>query len=82
MPDVAGDIGHGGFGTTMTALAAGVPQLVILRFASDQFLNADLVAAEIPALADVASRLPVLGELAALSASRRDRTGPDRTGRA
>ena len=33
-------IGHGGFGTTMTALAAGVPQLVMPLFSSDQFLNA------------------------------------------
>jgi UDP:flavonoid glycosyltransferase YjiC (YdhE family) len=34
---------HGGSGTTMTALSAGVPQLV-LPHGADQFVNADLVA--------------------------------------
>jgi UDP:flavonoid glycosyltransferase YjiC (YdhE family) len=34
---------HGGAGTTMTALAAGVPQLVLPQGA-DQFLNAEVVA--------------------------------------
>jgi UDP:flavonoid glycosyltransferase YjiC (YdhE family) len=34
---------HGGAGTTMTALAAGVPQLVLPQGA-DQFMNADAVA--------------------------------------
>lgn len=43
MPKTALVIGHGGFGTTMTALAAGVPQLVLPLFSSDQFLNADRV---------------------------------------
>jgi UDP:flavonoid glycosyltransferase YjiC (YdhE family) len=38
-------IGHGGFGTTMTALAAGLPQLVLPLFSSDQFLNAERVDA-------------------------------------
>lgn len=37
-------IGHGGFGTTMIALAHGVPQLVLPLFASDQFMNAERVA--------------------------------------
>ncbi len=62
-------VGHGGFGTTMTALAGGVPQVVIPLFASDQFVNAkrvaaigagvcldggpDVAAALAPALADV-----------------------------
>ncbi|HJP78415.1 MAG TPA: nucleotide disphospho-sugar-binding domain-containing protein [Pseudonocardiaceae bacterium] len=36
-------IHHGGAGTTMTALAAGVPQLVLPQGA-DQFMNADAVA--------------------------------------
>ena len=36
-------VGHGGFGTTMTALAAGVPQLVLPLFSADQFLNAERV---------------------------------------
>jgi UDP:flavonoid glycosyltransferase YjiC (YdhE family) len=44
MPQSAVVVGHGGFGTTMTALAAGVPQVVIPLFAADQFLNAELVA--------------------------------------
>jgi UDP:flavonoid glycosyltransferase YjiC (YdhE family) len=38
-------IGHGGFGTTMTALAAGVPQLVLPLFSSDQFVNAEQIEA-------------------------------------
>lgn len=37
-------IGHGGFGTTMLALAAGVPQVVSPLFASDQVANAERVA--------------------------------------
>lgn len=38
-------VGHGGFGTTMMALAGGVPQVVIPLFASDQFVNAERMAA-------------------------------------
>jgi UDP:flavonoid glycosyltransferase YjiC (YdhE family) len=45
MREAALVIGHGGFGTTMTALAAGVPQLVLPLFSSDQFTNAERVAA-------------------------------------
>ena len=45
MPETAVVIGHGGFGTTMTAVAAGVPQLVVPLFASDQFLNAEQIQA-------------------------------------
>ncbi|HUR23220.1 MAG TPA: glycosyltransferase [Acidimicrobiales bacterium] len=45
MPHAAVVVGHGGFGTTMMALAAGVPQVVIPLFAGDQFLNAERVAA-------------------------------------
>lgn len=44
MPVAAAMVGHGGFGTTMTALAAGVPQVVIPLFAFDQFVNAARVA--------------------------------------
>ena len=36
-------IGHGGFGTTMTTVAAGLPQLVLPLFASDQFHNAERI---------------------------------------
>jgi UDP:flavonoid glycosyltransferase YjiC (YdhE family) len=45
MPLAAAVVGHGGFGTTMTALAAGVPQVVVPLFASDQHLNAEAVSA-------------------------------------
>ena len=37
--------GHGGFGTTMGALTAGLPQLVTPLFSSDQRINARHVAA-------------------------------------
>lgn len=45
MPHVAAVVGHGGFGTTLLALAAGVPQVVVPLFSFDQFENADRVAA-------------------------------------
>jgi UDP:flavonoid glycosyltransferase YjiC (YdhE family) len=38
-------IGHGGFGTTMGALAAGVPQVIVPLFAFDQIVNGNHVAA-------------------------------------
>jgi UDP:flavonoid glycosyltransferase YjiC (YdhE family) len=38
-------LGHGGFGTTMGALAAGVPQVVMPIFTSDQLSNGLHVAA-------------------------------------
>ena len=38
-------VGHGGFGTTMAALAGGVPQVVMPLFAFDQYVNAERVAA-------------------------------------
>ena len=38
-------LGHGGFGTTMGALAAGVPQVVAPLFSFDQVVNGDHVAA-------------------------------------
>ena len=40
MPLAAAMVGHGGFGTTMAAVASGVPQVVMPLFAGDQFLNA------------------------------------------
>jgi UDP:flavonoid glycosyltransferase YjiC (YdhE family) len=43
MGETALMIGHGGFGTTMTAVAAGVPQLVLPLFSVDQFQNAERV---------------------------------------
>ncbi|WP_244930394.1 glycosyltransferase [Nocardioides sp. W7] len=45
MAQAAAVVGHGGFGTTMAALVAGVPQVVLPLFAMDQFVNADHVAA-------------------------------------
>jgi hypothetical protein len=38
-------LGHGGFGTTMGALAAGVPQVVVPLFTFDQIVNGDHVEA-------------------------------------
>ena len=38
-------VGHGGFGTTMGALSAGVPQVVVPLFTFDQRVNAEHVAA-------------------------------------
>ena len=43
MPLASAMVGHGGFGTTMTAVAAGVPQIVLPLFASDQEINATRV---------------------------------------
>jgi UDP:flavonoid glycosyltransferase YjiC (YdhE family) len=45
LPHAAAVVGHGGFGTTIAALAAGVPQVVVPLFAHDQFVNAAHVAA-------------------------------------
>jgi UDP:flavonoid glycosyltransferase YjiC (YdhE family) len=44
MPLAAAVVGHGGFGTTMSALSAGVPQVVVPLFTTDQRLNAEAVA--------------------------------------
>jgi UDP:flavonoid glycosyltransferase YjiC (YdhE family) len=59
MTEAALVIGHGGFGTTMSALRAGVPQIVLPLFAADQFLNAERIAA-------VGAGVQLLGGLAAL----------------
>lgn len=45
MPHAAAVVGHGGFGTTMGAITAGVPQVVMPLFSFDQRLNAERVAA-------------------------------------
>lgn len=45
MPHVAAVVGHGGFGTTMLALGAGIPQVVVPLFAGDQYDNARRIAA-------------------------------------
>lgn len=63
MAHTAAVVGHGGFGTTMTALAAGVPQVVIPLFASDQFVNAQKVAS-IGVGAKLDGGLPAVHQLA------------------
>lgn len=45
MPHASVVVGHGGFGTTQSALVAGVPQVVIPLFSFDQFENARRVDA-------------------------------------
>jgi len=45
MAHSAAVVGHGGFGTTMAALEAGVPQVVLPLFAVDQAIHAARVAA-------------------------------------
>jgi UDP:flavonoid glycosyltransferase YjiC (YdhE family) len=45
LPLAAAVVGHGGFGTTMAAFAASVPQVVVPLFAMDQFVNAEHVVA-------------------------------------
>ena len=59
MTEAALVIGHGGFGTTMSALRAGVPQIVLPLFSADQFLNAERIEA-------VGAGLQLLGGLAGL----------------
>lgn len=59
MTEAALVIGHGGFGTTMSALRAGVPQIVLPLFAGDQFVNAERVEA-------VGAGVQLLGGLAGL----------------
>jgi UDP:flavonoid glycosyltransferase YjiC (YdhE family) len=44
MGAAAAVVGHGGFGTTMAAVAAGVPQVVVPLFAFDQSVHARRVA--------------------------------------
>jgi UDP:flavonoid glycosyltransferase YjiC (YdhE family) len=63
MPSAAVAVGHGGFGTTMTAAAAGVPQVIAPLFAFDQFVNAERIAA-------VGAGLQALGGPAAAPAIR------------
>jgi UDP:flavonoid glycosyltransferase YjiC (YdhE family) len=45
MPHVAAMLAHGGFGTTLLSLSAGVPMVVIPLFADDQYANARRVQA-------------------------------------
>ncbi|KRB44283.1 glycosyltransferase [Terrabacter sp. Root181] len=43
MPLASAVVGHGGFGTMMSALAAGVPQVLVPLFAFDQEVNAQRI---------------------------------------
>jgi UDP:flavonoid glycosyltransferase YjiC (YdhE family) len=45
MPHAAAMVAHGGFGTTLLGLSAGVPMVVIPLFADDQYANARRVQA-------------------------------------
>jgi hypothetical protein len=65
MSSCAAVVGHGGFGTTMTALAYGVPQVVVPLFASDQYVHAERVEAVGAGLRleGGSSALPELAEL-------------------
>ncbi|GAA1960143.1 DUF1205 domain-containing protein [Nocardioides panacihumi] len=45
LPHAAAVLGHGGFGTSMGALSAGVPQAIAPLFSFDQAVNGDHVAA-------------------------------------
>jgi UDP:flavonoid glycosyltransferase YjiC (YdhE family) len=60
MGEAAAAVGHGGFGTTMAALAAGVPQVVLPLFAFDQSVHAQRVA-------DVNAGIQLPGGLAAVT---------------
>jgi UDP:flavonoid glycosyltransferase YjiC (YdhE family) len=44
LPATAAVVGHGGYGTTLGALAAGAPQVVLPLFSTDQWANAEAVA--------------------------------------
>ncbi|MGW5239932.1 glycosyltransferase [Monashia sp. NPDC004114] len=59
MPLASAMVGHGGFGTTLAALAAGVPQAVVPLFGTDQAVNAAHVQ-------DVGAGLQLDGGLAAV----------------
>ncbi len=45
LPAAAAVVCHGGFGTSIAALAAGLPQVIVPLFAMDQRINAEHVAA-------------------------------------
>lgn len=80
-------LGHGGFGTTMGALAAAVPQVVVPLFAFDQVINGEHVAADGAGLAvgkgptsieSAAAQVPrLLGDPAFAAAARRVSTALD-----
>lgn len=91
LPHAAASVGHGGYGTTLGAVAHGVPQVVLPLFAADQWLNARRVAelgagvmlAEPPGAERRALDLPAGSVLAALpDAIRRILTDPAHRGEA
>jgi glycosyltransferase len=66
MGEASAVVGHGGFGTTMTALTGGVPQVVLPLFAFDQTVHARKVVdvnagiqlpGGVPAVADLPDAL-------------------------
>jgi UDP:flavonoid glycosyltransferase YjiC (YdhE family) len=67
LPHAALVVGHGGFGTTLGALAAGVPQVNVPLFALDQFENATR-AAEIGLGAVVPNRADLIETAGAMTA--------------
>jgi UDP:flavonoid glycosyltransferase YjiC (YdhE family) len=76
LPAAAGIVHHGGAGTLLTALAAGVPQIVV-RGSGDRRVNADLLAARGAGIAaDLGDLSPALLERlvgdAALTAAARE----------
>jgi UDP:flavonoid glycosyltransferase YjiC (YdhE family) len=69
LPAAAGIVHHGGAGTVLTALAAGVPQLVV-RGAGDRRTNAELLAARGAGIAaDLTDISPALLERVATDAA-------------
>jgi UDP:flavonoid glycosyltransferase YjiC (YdhE family) len=67
MGEATAVIGHGGFGTTMAALSAGVPQVVLPLFSFDQVVHAKRVA-EVKAGLELPGGLGAVADLpAALS---------------
>jgi UDP:flavonoid glycosyltransferase YjiC (YdhE family) len=60
-PHAAAIVGHGGYGTTLGALAHGVPQVVVPLFSIDQWANAAAVERAGAGVALNAERRTVLG---------------------
>lgn len=56
-------VGHGGYGTSMTALAAGLPQVLVPLFSLDQHDNARRIN-EVGAGISLSEGLPAIGGLA------------------
>ena len=63
MPLASAMVGHGGFGTMMSALVAGVPQVLVPLFAFDQEVNAQRIE-EVGAGLRLGGRHDAIGQLA------------------